>query len=508
MVLFIALLTKTFILNIRFGMPDIEDDAFYYIVIAKNIAETSLSTFDGAMLTNGYHPLWTAILAAWIYFFGDAIIPIKFLEALILSISLYYLIRLIQPANILSQAIAFGFFYYAVNATSYMGMETTILFLAYTALIVVLSSYTHFIADNRGLVAGAAAVLCIAAQIEAAVFVIPVLILTLPSNKDRIYGLAMIGAAGIGYAVANQVVFGTPAPISGEIKSFGGFHVNELFIEQLRSEGFKGILTGNYATVVVFYISSLAFLLSSFVNKQTKLIIVGLELGLLVFIVKLAFFSSWRVWEWYRFPIYLIVVPALIAGQDLLRQRNSQWRSGTPERSKFHGLNLALLGIAVMMGVIWPAYRTARALAYNQKMNFYDVNEEVAYQYRSVFGSSLVAMGDRAGSFAYYNGGHVLQLEGLVNDKAYSEMLRTASDATEYLCRHDVKFVVDYDRDLGDYGGHSVDIFKAKLTSFKGPKIPFSKEDEVGRYVNLALYDNSRSDVGDNYIYVWRLDCH
>lgn len=38
------------------------NDAFYYFEIAKNIVEDSYSSFDGLIETNGYHPLWLAIL--------------------------------------------------------------------------------------------------------------------------------------------------------------------------------------------------------------------------------------------------------------------------------------------------------------------------------------------------------------------------------------------------------------------------------------------------------------
>ena len=41
-----------------------EDDAYFYFQIAKNILDFNYSTFDGISTTNGYHPLWMAILVA------------------------------------------------------------------------------------------------------------------------------------------------------------------------------------------------------------------------------------------------------------------------------------------------------------------------------------------------------------------------------------------------------------------------------------------------------------
>ena len=40
----------------------VPDDAFYYLQIARNLAATGRSTADGLSATNGYHPLWLAVL--------------------------------------------------------------------------------------------------------------------------------------------------------------------------------------------------------------------------------------------------------------------------------------------------------------------------------------------------------------------------------------------------------------------------------------------------------------
>ena len=42
----------------------LSDDAFYYFKIAENIAAGRGSTFDGILLTNGYHPLWMLVMVS------------------------------------------------------------------------------------------------------------------------------------------------------------------------------------------------------------------------------------------------------------------------------------------------------------------------------------------------------------------------------------------------------------------------------------------------------------
>ena len=46
------------------------DDAFYYFQIARNIATGHNVTFDGETLTNGFHPLWMAVLTP-LYLLSD-----------------------------------------------------------------------------------------------------------------------------------------------------------------------------------------------------------------------------------------------------------------------------------------------------------------------------------------------------------------------------------------------------------------------------------------------------
>lgn len=47
------------------------DDAFFYVLVAENIADGDGSTLDGINDTNGYHPLWMGILVALHYFTDD-----------------------------------------------------------------------------------------------------------------------------------------------------------------------------------------------------------------------------------------------------------------------------------------------------------------------------------------------------------------------------------------------------------------------------------------------------
>jgi hypothetical protein len=65
----------------------VPDDSFYYLEIARRLAHTGQSTFDGVSPTNGYHPLWMGILTVLAWAVDD---PLRLLRAAIaLSLGLH-----------------------------------------------------------------------------------------------------------------------------------------------------------------------------------------------------------------------------------------------------------------------------------------------------------------------------------------------------------------------------------------------------------------------------------
>src|SRR6218665_961051 len=65
-----ALLALAVVARLRLTMLDfnslltsyLTDDAFYYYKIAANISNLHRITYDGEQLSNGFHPLWLAII--------------------------------------------------------------------------------------------------------------------------------------------------------------------------------------------------------------------------------------------------------------------------------------------------------------------------------------------------------------------------------------------------------------------------------------------------------------
>lgn len=65
----------------------VKDDGFYYLQLARNIALGNGATFDGIAPTNGFHPLWTILLAPVFWFeFASPYTPVRIAIALALAI--------------------------------------------------------------------------------------------------------------------------------------------------------------------------------------------------------------------------------------------------------------------------------------------------------------------------------------------------------------------------------------------------------------------------------------
>ena len=79
--------------NLIAVMPD---DAFYYMVIGRNIATTGVSTFDGENLASGYHPAWMVLVTVVAYWFpgNNELVRVVLAIALLLHVTTGWLLYL------------------------------------------------------------------------------------------------------------------------------------------------------------------------------------------------------------------------------------------------------------------------------------------------------------------------------------------------------------------------------------------------------------------------------
>ncbi len=492
----IVTLSRIAIRYSHFGALYLEDDAYYYTVIAHHIAQSGLSTFDGQTLTNGYHPLWLGLLVLQDLVVGPSNAVTIGIELCLATAALWLFLGSFRSSSVLFQ-ITFAAVYATLAWPMIVkGMEVSLFLFALA--IFMRAAIRSSEGQGSAILLGLTACFCIGARIDAAVFVVPIMLLV-AGRPRRILALLPVALAGAAYAIFNFKTFGVALPISGEVKSMGGLQLNHALLDQVKSfwnqtgalKGTVEFLNSFVGRPILIFGLALLCLLASARTWTVWAIGLGYLAGFLLFALKLAVFSSWVIWPWYSFPTLIGLFVIFLAIDRHLAKTTI----------KFDRRVEAVAVLAVLAASGWQA----RSYATRLEQSFEVINIKTVSTLAPIFNGERVAMGDRAGSFAEHYAGPLTQLEGLVNDKAYFEKLRRTEDIKPLLCARGVHYVLAYQPDLGRYETTTISVLRPSLTQYPSPKLTFAQSDEVGRVFDLSQYDNRSFDEGDNYLYAWRL---
>ncbi len=494
---------------VRHGGVMLQDDGYYYTVVARHIARSGVSTFDGSSLTNGYHPLWMLVLVAQDLIVGSSSLVTVVMEAVLTSAAAYLFLDRGAARRPLACAV---FAYVYIRFASGMvltGMEVA-LFLFCTGLFVAaLDAARRAPSSTRAVLIGVTAALMVGARIDAAFFVLPALIAAPVPRRDRLVALAVLAAAGAVYGAYNLAVFGAALPVSSAIKSLGGLQWNALVVRQMRLDWstlhFKSILVCTLGALLL----SPFLLLASRRGTLGRCFSIAALVGGAIYIAKILLLSSWRIWGWYGFAVIFPLLAALYVAAPAVEGWWSRLRAA--HRSDRRADGAVMAAVAVLFALAFAGHQVFKLLHTSPPRGtaYWAINHLALVRYGPLLGGAPVAMGDRAGSFAAEYSGPVVQLEGLVNDVAYLRAVKAGDDVTDLLCRRGVKFLVDYEVDLGRYDRHRIVLLRPALTQFHGPTATVRRRDEVGEVTDTRLFDarNFTTMEADNTLYIWRLNC-
>lgn len=478
---------------LKWGDVRLEDDAYFYLVIARNIVEAGRSTFDLQTLTNGYHPLWQAIIVLQSLVTGPSPLALLVMEVAMLTVALWLLLDLAGQDNPWIEALIAAGFLYVLNGIVLGGMEVSALVLAFMLLLRALAR------GAAGVVVGLAAAAAIGARIDAALFVVPLVLAVRRPLRQHFEALAVMAVLGAIYAGLNMWMVGTPLPVSGLVKSLGGLQINHMLLATLAE-----VMPAVWRLLLPAMIA-LAVLASAPRGSLPWALALAYPVGLAAYFAKLLLWSSWTIWSWYFFPAAIGYVLVVLVAAPLLRTRLA-------EGSAMLRTALVAAGAMIALVVVLPA--TQRATSEKDYTSFRQIYTLAFERLGNVLAGQRIAIGDRAGSFGWMYRGPVTHIEGLVSDKAYFEVLARGGDVKGVLCRRGVKFLADWEVDLGDYRRHEVMTLKDGLTQFPAPKIPVEKRDEVDRISDTTRFDMTRRApdgtitwTGNHVLYVWRLAC-
>lgn len=414
-------------------MDYMQDDFFYYLKIAQQISLGHGSTFNNIIATNGYHPLFEALLVMLAPMLRTSTHILILQAGLIFFASLAtflictHLMRRAGANAVLAFALAAWITLYSLRLF-YYGMETTLAIpLALATFALTLHSAWWLRGGWRSLSLGLLAGATILARLDTA-FLIALLLLGCAAQADLRAEMrprtALLIFAGllpvVLYFIANQYFFGVLLPISGMAK--------QLKVNHLPT---RAVWHGLYWFLPGFLAIMLPIPVAMGLLPKTWRWLSPAERGALlaalcfpwIYYFVLCCLSDWTIWGWYMYPLRVGLCASFYVFCRLPRLRAL--------------FETRLVGYALAAVVLVFLYHSEWRI---QQPELYAASQNLA-AFAKVHPGTY-AMGDRAASFAYLTQNPVVQTEGLVMDKAFLDNVREHRPLSQVLAAYGVRYYV------------------------------------------------------------------
>ena len=457
------------------------DDAYYYFAIARNIIQGNGASFDGEHVTNGFHPLWQALITPLWVFGGDTPIHLALsigaifggITAVLVFLFLYRATQSLLPA-----LLGAGFFALHPQSItdSVNGLESAVSVMLLAALLFALTWID--LSDNSprsvssidvgfGVLCG----LLLLARTDM-VFVVGVVLLyvLVRMGRSRIWRPVAMGATALVLMVPwfawSLIATGSVLQISGRAggvyfrdayiaehgdalstKISHGFEVvRVIFREDLPQSYFVPATFPEWATFAVALAGAMLILTAALRNRGPYAdAVVALAVIGVGFALSLVFHGGvrWFTRTWYYTPAALLGASMLgLAAHGLI----------TLVRDAFPAISSTL-----HRRVAWAAYGAIAVLmlwAYEPYSPTNWAREDEGSLLMHDAGQWLAAntpKDARAGSFnagiiGYFSERTVVNLDGVVNEGAYHAIAQCRM--TEYVREERLDYVVDFSQAL------------------------------------------------------------
>ncbi len=449
---------------LRLNLPD---DAFYYFVIARRMLGRAGPTFDGLTLNNGFHPLWLLILLPLFAVKGpnaDFPVHLALTVGAALDVCTCYLLYRIavrlsgRPLSGLIAALTYGFnVMSALQATN--GLETAL----GGALAVVCWWGAIDLAERptirRAVVWGGSVGLMLLARTDYVLLLVCLGLYLMVYWRGQVAWGMMIWAAVIALAMLspwliwNQVVFGSPMQVSGVAVPYAihqrhimtngpglAIWLQKAFCHLLYPAGW---LRGDFAGAPPLIGPILWVLVGCAIGvswRQGNRLWIGAWLpmtasaGGLVLIHTLL---RWYPRPWYFVPSALALAVGLGVGVPLITDALPRWGR------RVFAMTLGILGGAAL--IAWVFVWQIGFYPWQDRMF-----EAARWVAQNVSQDQIVASFN-AGIYGYYSGRTVVNLDGVVNPKAYAAIRERRLFA--YMQEIDIHYLLDFDNALdNEYG--------------------------------------------------------
>ena len=414
------------------------DDAYYYVLVARNFVDLGMFSADGLAATNGFHPLWAWLLAGLYSATGTAV-PLasqifhivaleQFVRALALALALMGVWSWRGRPESFGFAIASLLLVFPPFHIFEMGMESTVAALCAMAALL---AWLHGSAWGLGV----ALALLFFARLDSIVFVAPFLVAGFAASKRAsapvLRAAALPLAAFAAYAIANWISTDHVAPISGALKSSFPFPEPRFiqfreWIEILEQWGWQPVVDNpNLLVLAGLALIGCAGLLRRPRETEDRTLLLACCAIACVQIANLLLFQKWTksIESWYYALPYLFA--GFAAGMAL-----RGWIVRT--RAEIVALGGAVAAAATCLWLAveaWPAPRDA---------DFRGLPEFVQIQALTQPGDILASTD--SGALSFWTERRVVNLDGLVNTYAYQRRLCDGRLAS-YLAESGVKYL-------------------------------------------------------------------
>jgi hypothetical protein len=414
-----------------------QDDLYYYLVVARNLAAGLGSTFDGATRTNGYHPLYLLLLLGVVKinnslrFSYTALWLLDVASALAIFAAVRTLLARVLSNAFLTNAFALGIVTLCTLRIEQQ-MEVTLALPIGLFFLLLLDRPPAQLTPTRWAGIGLVGALLILSRLDAAILVLLCLAAVcmettyrreLTWTKVAFFAVAFLPLLVL-YLGINHHYFHRLTPISGAAKQArAGIGLFRPAIYDSFSTGAK----------LMFFVS-LCGLCSMPVawrrlSAQTRVLCTSMLLFPFLHFSANLLMSDWMIFPWYRYSLIFSLVAVLVLLCPVI-SRNVPARVQAPL-----GVATLLASIGVLLTVRYVPDQMMSDIA-NAAFFIQDFTRTHPGRY---------AMGDRAGMVGYIDGVPTVQMEGLVMDNNFLNHIRNREPLHQVLQDYHIDYYIGFD---------------------------------------------------------------
>lgn len=395
------------------------DDFFYYLIPARAFLEHGQFAFWPGMATNGFHPLWMAVVVTAQAFTGGGVMLYALLRALMAALAVmtwHQGASLAQTCGASRKnAQLAGWLCFALALR--IGMQGMEVALAIPLLLALLRRLQQepWATPRAAFLTGLLVSAVVLSRLDAVLLLVPVGIWVLVAKRPplRIMIACMAGMLPvIAYLLLNHTVMGMWLPVSGLAKQLKpiGFSITPLlWMFYVNQEALP-------AMAMSFLLLTVIALLARRLGGLAQAYLCGV---ILYYGVQCSL-SDWQLWFWYYYPLVALPPLVLVAFDRAL--------SRIGERVLV-AMTVGLVLLVAIETVQYPHSRHGRVLSQSQLLVPFVKAHPGRY-----------AIGDFAGSVVELTQVPMLQIEGLMGDGALLDPIRRRAPLAELLRAH----VIDY----------------------------------------------------------------